>query len=94
MDMCRIPTASGKPGKMRGISSLGKIMELCNCIKNHGEMQRIVENRILLLEGIGERGYVRGGPEVDKTLSSWTLNKVNGVHLKIIKIYLELSGKF
>ena len=55
-------------------------------------MQRIMENLILLLEGIGERGYVRGGPEVDKTLSSWTLNKVNGVHLKIIKYtwnYLE-----
>ena len=48
-------------------------------------MQRILENRILLLEGMGEEGYVRGGPEVDKTLSSWTLNIVNGVHLKIIK---------
>ena len=60
-------------------------MELCNCIKNHGKMQRILENRILLLERMGEEGYVRSCPEVDKTLSSWTLNIVNGVHLKIIK---------
>ena len=40
---CRVPTASGKPGKMVTVFQPGKILEFCHFAKYPGKMRQTLE---------------------------------------------------